>query len=453
MHDRTRSRCAGIRDWIQAHSTRFLLLVFVAVAAALTLRLAARGRLGLPPERGDGVGYDNIAFNLAQGHGFSVGWDNPEWRRPYEQHNSNRDYNSLLSRTGRWGTTTYRPPVFPLLIAGNQLLFGRQFVTVRVSNALFIAGALCLAAALAMRLIGPLGAVLVPILGLTDRHTLTFSGAIMSESLALFAVVLLIWLLARLLDRPSAGNAALAGSALGFALLCRSIFILWYPPLAVAVFLLVGHAQATRNRGRALTLAALFLGAAVAVPAPWWARNCVVLDAFMPLGSQGGMALPGFYSDAVWRSGKGNWVRADSWDLYDSLDRSEAYRALPGHLKERERARFGAQYAFEWIKRNPEKIPVLAWRRLRDLMQPRNGYETALLVLALGGLLSTRRSPLVCLLAGFVAINALAVMATCSAQARYLFPVRGSLYVLAAVGLVSVGRWLLVQSTRRPTKA
>jgi len=44
-------------------------------------------------------------------------------------------------------------------------------------------------------------------------------------------------------------------------------------------------------------------------------------------------------------------------------------------------------------------------------------------------------------------------MAACSAHARYLFPVRGCLYVLAAVGLVSVGRWLAAQSARRPTEA
>ena len=443
---------AGILDWIQAHPTTFLLLVFVAIAGALTLRLASRGRLGVPPGRGDGVGYDNIAFNLAQGHGFSVDWDNPEWRQPYEQHNSNHDYDYLLARTGRW-RTTFRPPAFPLLIAGNQVLFGRQFVTVRITNVLFLAGALCLVAALASRLIGPLCAVLVPALGLADRHTLAYSGAIMTESLALFAVVLLIWLLARLLDRPSGGNAALAGAALGFALLGRSIFILWYPLLAVAVFLLVSHAQPSRNTRRALALAALFLAVAVAVPAPWGARNCIVLGTFMPLGTQGGMTLAGGYSDAAWRSGKGNWVQAGSWGLYASLERSEPYRALPGHLQERERARAGAEYASEWIKRNPEKIPVLAWRRLRDLMRPRDGYDAALLTLALGGLLSRWRDPLVRLLAGLVAINALAVMAACSAHARYLFPVRGCLYVLAAVGLVSVGRWLAAQSARRPTEA
>ena len=27
-------------------------------------------------------------------------------------------------------------------------------------------------------------------------------------------------------------------------------------------------------------------------PTPWWVRNCIVLERFMPLGTQGGIGLP-----------------------------------------------------------------------------------------------------------------------------------------------------------------
>ena len=449
---RHQSRWDTLLGWVQAHPARFLALVFVAITAAFVLGFAARGRLWAPPGRGDGPDYENIGFNLAQGRGFRLDWDSLEWRAPYEQHNSDHQYDYLLARTGSWATA-YRPPLFPLLIAGNHLLFGRQFVTIRIGNALFVAGAVCLAAALAMRLIGPLGGVLVPVLAVADRRLLTYSGAILTESLALFTVVLLTWLLARLLDRPSGGKAALAGAALGVGVLGRSIFILWYPLLTITVFLLVRHAQATRNNRRALALTTLFLAAAVAVLAPWWVRNSTVLEAFMPLGTQGGIALPGGYSDAAWRSGRGRWVQLNSWGLYDPLVHSEVYQGLPGHLRERDRARFGAQHASEWIKRNPEKLPVLAWRRLRDHFRPRNVHELSLLGLAFAGLLLARRQPLVRLLAALVVINALAVMAMYSDGPRLLIPVKASLYVLAAVGLVGVGLWVMERIARRQASA
>jgi hypothetical protein len=448
MPDFGRYRWSSVLGWIQAHPARFLLLVFVAVTAALTLRLAARGTLGMPPAPRDATAYENIAFNLARGRGFRFDWDNQEWRALYEQHNSDHRYDYLYPITGSW-PTAFRPPLLPLLIAANHLVFGRQFVSVRIGNVLLVAAMLCLAAAVARRLIGPLGALLVPLLAVPDRRMLSYSEAILTEYLALFSVALLTWLLIRLFDRPSAGNAILAGATLGSAVLARTIFVLWYPLLTPAVFLLVRHAQASRNTRRALALATLFLAAAIAVPTPWWVRNCLLLDAFMPLGTQGGIALPGGYSDVAWRSGRGNWIGPRTWSLFDPLVRSEGYRELPGHLQERERARFGARYAAEWIKRNPEKLPVLAWRRLRDHIRPRSVYELILLGLAFGGLVLARRHPLARLLAAVVATNALAVMATYAAGGRFLIPVRGSLYVLAAVGLAGMGRWLTAEIERR----
>jgi len=94
---------------------------------------------------------------------------------------------------------------------------------------------------------------------------------------------------------------------------------------------------------------------------------------------------------------------------------------------------------------------VLGWRRLRDHLRPYNAYDVILLRLAFGGLLLAWHPPLALSLARLVAINALAVMATHSDRWRYLFSVRGSLYVLATIGLVSM-RWV-VQIARRQARA
>jgi hypothetical protein len=73
---------------------------------------------------------------------------------------------------------------------------------------------------------------------------------------------------------------------------------------------------------------------------------------------------------------------------------------------------------------------------------PYTTYVKASFALALGGLREAWRRPLARMRGSLVAMIALAVTASLSDHGRYLFPLKGSLYVLAAVGLLALGRWL-----------
>jgi hypothetical protein len=77
---------------------------------AFLLPSALRGSLSAPPERGDAPDYDAIAQQLAKGRGFSVDWDDPAYRKPYEQANHTGTYDYLLERHGASPTASRPPP-------------------------------------------------------------------------------------------------------------------------------------------------------------------------------------------------------------------------------------------------------------------------------------------------------------------------------------------------------
>jgi hypothetical protein len=94
----------GVEPWLAA-------AVFTVSLMAFLIPSARRGALSAPPPRGDGTSYDAIAQQLAKGRGFSVDWDDPAYRKPYEQANHTGAYDSLFERHEA-SPTAYRPPFF-----------------------------------------------------------------------------------------------------------------------------------------------------------------------------------------------------------------------------------------------------------------------------------------------------------------------------------------------------
>ncbi len=73
---------------------------------------------------GDGPDYENIAWNLSVGRGFSFDWTDPRWKSPYQEDGADR-YAAQLSRTSSHTPTTGRPPLLPWMIAAIYQIFPR----------------------------------------------------------------------------------------------------------------------------------------------------------------------------------------------------------------------------------------------------------------------------------------------------------------------------------------
>ncbi|MBC7352438.1 MAG: glycosyltransferase family 39 protein [Thermogutta sp.] len=124
--------------------------------------------------------------------------------------------------------TAYRPPLYPLVLAGVQACWGDSW-RIGVAGLHLLMGwatALC-AAILAGRIGGLRAAVAAVLLAGFDPLLLHSSRLVMTETQSAFLAVLVVWLASRVANRPS-GFAWLAlGLLLGACALTRPTFLLW----------------------------------------------------------------------------------------------------------------------------------------------------------------------------------------------------------------------------------
>lgn len=416
--------------------------IFLASFGIYVTRASTSGAFREPPETGDGHDYDAIAFNVWQGRGFGYQWSDEEWRKPYE---GIPRYRLLLSRKSDYYPTTYRPPAMPYLLTAVYAIAGRNFTAWRVVNCAITAGAVTTAAIISAQFGGiPAAAVTAAIL-LQSRELTRYSAMFMTEPLAALMLTLLAWTWVRnAKDGWTARRAMLSGAAMGGLLAARTIFILTTPVLAI----LPGNDLSFGSR-LAWKTKAICLAVAIVVISPWWIRNIVVLDAFMPLGTQGGINLPmGFGPRAlrhqgIWASNPG-----DGWPEIAALE-------LDVVTSEVMLAKHRQRLTLNWMMENPGQVLHLMRLHVTQELKPgRDVYSRWLLPAAAVGAAVLWKFPAAWVLALIVCANILSVAMTYSAGGRFMVPVQPLLAALAAGALVYVPRQALallrVRSAARP---
>ena len=402
--------------------------IFLTAFGVYVMRASTSGALREPPETGDGHDYDAIAFNVWQGRGFGYEWSNQDWRKPYE---GIPRYRLLLSRRSEFYPTTYRPPAMPYLLSAVYAAAGRNFKAWRVVNCGITAGAVTTAAIISAQFAGIPAAVLTAAILLESRELTRYSGMFMTEPLATFMLALLAWAWARnARDGWTIGRAITAGIAMGGLLGARTIFILTTP-----ILLLLPGRDLTFGSRLAWKAKAICLAVAIVVISPWWIRNIVVLDAFMPLGTQGGINLPmGFgpraiRSQGIWASNPG-----DGWPEIAALK-------LDIVTSEVMLAKHRQALTLNWMMDNPgEVLRLMRLHVAQELKPGRDFYSRWLLPAAAVSVLVLWRFPGAWVLALMVCGNILSVAMTYSAGGRFMVPVQPLLAALAAGATVFLVR-------------
>lgn len=419
-------------------------LIALGVVTANLIHAGQHGHLKSPPEPGDGADYDAVGWNLAQGRGFGVFWDDPEWRAPYEAAlgDGRDDYASLLLRSGRFEPTTYRPPLFPVLLSGIYSMFGREFMLWRILNCV-IGGAIAfLVFRLALRLGGPGAAWFAAIFFLIDPYQRHYAGLYLTENLATFLAVTLAYASLMLQEHPTRWRFLLVGVAVSVAVLSRGIFIFLLP---YAIALVAWQCVKLRNREGWIG-GALFGVALVLLLSPWWIRNCIVLDAPLPFGAQGWINMPAGYHDDAMSTG-GNWDGDIRNRLYEEAG-VPVTTELPLPERERRLAEAGKQITLSWISNHLFEVPMLVVAKIWTLWgSSRFGLLT--LLAALTGLCFRRpmqdRLPLLFLLA----IYTLGVGLTWTTGGRFRIPMMPLVFILAADACSGVAQMTLRAGRQR----
>lgn len=224
---------------------------------AFLYRLVAISQLSSPPVH-DLLWNDAVAWNLAQGNGFTASQSEP------------------------FVPGVLRTPGYPAFLAVVYYLFGHSYAAAFVFQALVDSLSAMLITLIGLRLMSPRVALTAGILYGAYPYSAFFCGVLSQDILLTLAVLVVLYLTARVeLVRPRLWQWLLVGLAIGVAALVKSFMI-----LLVLVPVLLALLAVSGVRRKIAALAMVVIGAAVMV-SPWVVRNYVVFRSFPPLAVGG----------------------------------------------------------------------------------------------------------------------------------------------------------------------
>lgn len=205
---------------------RFLVLGLLVLAFVVRggFLVAKSGDLAADPD-----GYRQLAVNLVEKGAFG-----------YEAPDDSHGHSSIRP-------TAFRPPLYPLVLVAVGGASGIGQAAVIALHLLVGVATVGLVYVLSRKWeLGRWG-LLAAVLVACDPILLNQSALLMTETLATFLAVVGLICLTRLNDKPSVGNATMAGGALAVAVLCRPTFLVWLG-LAAVLLMLASWRQFFRRR-------------------------------------------------------------------------------------------------------------------------------------------------------------------------------------------------------------
>jgi len=343
-----------------------------------------------------------------------------------------------------------RMPGFPVLLAGCQWLFGEALFPTRCVLAalgtLGCAGVYWLGRELVSEPVGLVACALVSV----SPPLVVFAPLLLSETVFATAMVFSLIPLLRLVRSPATavprwGRAISAGSLIAIATYLRPT---WLP---IAIVGAVAILWAARGRRVAWIEASLLLLTCAVWLTPWTLRNYQVCGHVVPTTLWVGPSLYDGLNPAA--TGDSNMAFFDQENLlatmteYD-MDREYRRRAWeyasqhPGRAAELAVIKAG-RYWSPWPNAAQFERPVLQWGLLATTMP--------LYVLALYGFWQRRRDLVFWLVAAGPALFFCLVHMLFVGSIRYRLPADSTLWIAAAMGLVSVYQSLRDQQQREAT--
>jgi 4-amino-4-deoxy-L-arabinose transferase-like glycosyltransferase len=382
-----------------------------------------------------------LVYALVVMHGVAVGGDGLEFHLLGNQLAAGDGYVQPLIVAPGHVPTADKPPLYPLLLAGPSLFGWKSLVAHRVLSCLMGAALVAGVGLLGRRVAGDRAGLIAAALAALYPALVVLDGSLRSESLYAPLVAFALLAAYRLVDRPSAGRAAVLGALVGAAALTRSEAVL------LGVLLLAPVAMRL-PRGTRLRLVAVTAAVAVLVIAPWPARNWSEFGRPL-LSTNPGSLVYGANCHSAYYSGL-----IGTWPCYPRLT------VAPGRDEADVSARLrrdGVRYAREHAGRLPAVVAVRLLRTFdlwspgpatrleaqigdRDLTVHRAGVVAyyLLLPLAIAGALLLRRrgQPLGFLLAPVALVVVVAALGY--GTPRFRVPAEIPLAVLASVALATV---------------
>lgn len=218
----------------------------------------------------------------------------------------------------------WQPVFYPLFLAGVYQVFGPSFVAVKLVQAVVGALTCALAACTAGRVMDRRAGWVAGVIAALYGPLIFFDGELLAAGWAAMWMSLLVYLLVRLRERPTAMRGAILGLVAALAVLTRPTFAAPLLLVAVCLAFVLSRRAASRSRAMGVMAAAVIGFALIALPAGLWTKHVTGRMTLMP--SSGGINLyignnPD--SDATVRIRPGY-----QWTLLDQLPAKHGVRGM-----------------------------------------------------------------------------------------------------------------------------
>jgi 4-amino-4-deoxy-L-arabinose transferase-like glycosyltransferase len=266
----------------------FILALLVRLTYVLT------GSLNQPLS-GDAVEYNLVAVNFLHGQGF--------------QSNNN------------W---SFQPPLYSLCLAGVYAVAGEAHNVIRILQTILSSLSCVLIFILAWRLAGVRAATWAGGLACIYPGLVTYSGALLSETLFVFLLLLAVIYIQASRGSGRAGDNIWAGLFLGLATLTRGVSSLVLP-LVFAWWLIED-----RDLKKSLRSIALIALVFVITLVPWTARNYARYHHIIPVDSHGGKVLVDSNNPLAQGQWTPEWIKEQHPEIaqQDEVSANKAYTKL-----------------------------------------------------------------------------------------------------------------------------
>ena len=288
---------------------------------------------------------------------------------------------SILDGRGLNGSA-FRPPVYPVFLAGVYFLFGEGYWPLRVIQIIISSFTCMLVYLLGKNCLDHRTGLIAACINSIYPFFIFFSAFTLTETLYILLLVASVFLLSRTVEQPQKHRLLASGILLGLTVLCRPSTIIFL------VFLFGGLIFSPIWSGsKVKNIAILFLLAILTI-SPWSIRNYLTFRQFVPLTTMGGHTF--------W---EGNNPQATGGPCHywpEGID----------NLSEVERDRYLTKATLKVIRENPShflKLMGIKFVRFWNILPNYEGFSSLkynlvsmlsygpILLTGLGGMILTRK--------------------------------------------------------------
>lgn len=196
-----------------------------------------------------------------------------------------------------WGLEyrSFRTPLFPVYIMFVMKLFGEEIRTILLSLAVVSSLTSIFTYCIARELFNQRVAFVAALLSVADPNFIYYSGFMMTENLATPLLALSIFFLLRSYNTGKRAYGVLAGLALGFTTLCRSIYLLL--PILIAIWMVLVY----KNKREVIENLTAVVVTMLVVLTPWAVRNYIVHQRLVLTSTDGGFVFYAWNSPGALR--------------------------------------------------------------------------------------------------------------------------------------------------------